>query len=1036
MDDIGPFNDLEETNILPLLWSIDHDVPQHLLGDITRLRQVLINLCTNSLKFTQRGRVSVHVSIHRPTTLHPAVGLSGSPMVTRQNGNGNHSSSSSPGHINGRAGRSREAEGLSLASSPVLTGSEHRPQMVFQQRYDVKGEGNQHSLVSSGSIRRRPIDKRTVITSASPSAFNLLINGDYGASNAASSGSSSTLPEPSPPSVKVVAPTANSLKDAMDENTVILEFAVSDTGVGIPADKITELFTSFSQVDISISTRFGGTGLGLAISASLVEKMGGNIWVESTEGVGSRFTFTIPFTVCQSSEMEPLPTMTAPSSPVATPTCHDMVTEANDQNRQSISSSSSSKSSKSSKSGKSKNNSNKNNNSKNKNNTSNADGSINSSSGNTDLFMLPEPAFGKDTNQEAAELKTQSNEPQSNKSPSKESKSGRTETTTMAKATTEVAVATAKPAAPTYAKVVESTLKPLMIDGVPLRILLAEDNAVNQKIAVGVLKKLGYENVEVAENGLEVIDKLDMGSCYDVVLMDVSMPIMDGIDATKTIIERRRRALIVGAAEAVSSELSASSPASTEAAGNVVQDTESTPETTANTTSVDIATTTPVNKDYLDVYVIALTASAMGSDKERCMDAGMDDFMTKPFALLEMKRVLNEFMSRRSSGALQKRNEACLAAALAAVRNRCHSPGCPAISGSSGSGSSGANVGVGGSASSSSTSFSSSGGRSLTPTLQTLGRSSSNCSSSASLVDGIAGLGEFFACNCGDSISGAAGSDADATTGAAAEGSSSSHNSPGLHGFVSTSSQGSGCVGRGNRGPEVAPRPLRRHLESIGCSLFAGSWRPHSEAVAIGQSNGVTGGTSHSNLNSALGGPLGPGGFEGLNLARRASDALSFSKREWRGSAGVHDVHPLDTTTAAATARRSAGSDDERLSGNGLLRRSASASAASSSSSATSTSLLSAPNGRIKRVISPSNLSKEQDPSPPAAKPMVLPLSPLSLLTTDTEGTPSASPPLSSSSSSTVSRSEAEADEQGDEEVKNEVDASEEETEEKEKAEA
>lgn len=122
-----------------------------------------------------------------------------------------------------------------------------------------------------------------------------------------------------------------------------------------------------------------------------------------------------------------------------------------------------------------------------------------------------------------------------------------------------------KPTVPTYAKVVESTMKPLTIDGIPLRILLAEDNAgkssslfvvlgqqfraarichhflhagrsnstfffcalrplVNQKIAVGVLRKLGYGNVDIAENGLEVIQKLDQGCLYDVILVgDISL---------------------------------------------------------------------------------------------------------------------------------------------------------------------------------------------------------------------------------------------------------------------------------------------------------------------------------------------------------------------------------------------------------------------------------------------------------------------------------------------------------------------------------
>jgi PAS domain S-box-containing protein len=217
-----------------------------------------------------------------------------------------------------------------------------------------------------------------------------------------------------------------------------LAFAVRDTGIGIPGDKLHTLFERFTQVDNSTTRRHGGSGLGLAISKWLVERMGGRIWVESTLGEGSTFSFTIRSALPREEELRGLVLL-------------DKM-----------------------------------------------------------LRTVPDPAIRA------------------------------------------------------------------------LRILVAEDNAINRKVAMALLDQLGHQ-ADVASNGREVLAALEK-SRYDIVFMDLHMPIMDGLVTTQAITARW--------------------------------------------------------PDGARPIIIAMTADAMQGDRERCLAAGMQDYVSKPVSLESLGAVL------------------------------------------------------------------------------------------------------------------------------------------------------------------------------------------------------------------------------------------------------------------------------------------------------------------------------------------------------------------------------------------------------------
>ena len=301
-----------------------------------------------------------------------------------------------------------------------------------------------------------------------------------------------------------------------------ITFSVRDTGIGIPADKIDKLFKSFSQVDTSTTRKYGGTGLGLAISNQLAENMGGRMWVKSEEGDGSTFYFTILVKAQQNAKPlyaeDDVPQLSGKRI---------LIVDDNETNRlilikqteswgmkpRALSSGPEAL-------------------------TLLAQGEkfdiaiLDMQMPEMDGFTLAQKISEKKKNTlpliiltSIKREKTRSSDARISAFLNKPIKTSNLFNVLMGIIdTASVPQAKEKKTAKINGNIAERH---------PLRILLAEDNVINQKVALKLLSKLGYQ-ADLAGNGLEVIEALDRQT-YDLVLMDIQMPEMDGDEATRQI---------------------------------------------------------------------------------------------------------------------------------------------------------------------------------------------------------------------------------------------------------------------------------------------------------------------------------------------------------------------------------------------------------------------------------------------------------------------------------------------------------------------
>ncbi|KAI9142709.1 hypothetical protein BKA69DRAFT_239319 [Paraphysoderma sedebokerense] len=553
-------NTAAEKREIHLNYFVDQNVPEYVMGDKTRLRQVLVNFLSNAIKFTESGEVYIAVS---------------------------------------------------AKEIPIAPASKY-PTFRFLDFNNSTGETVHPDLVSPFS--------ETSITPTNPEPGTSPWNGTAGSD-----------PKSRPPKM------ARNNSNSDDYQTFY--FQIVDTGIGIPEDAMFSLFQKFRQVDSSFSRRFQGTGLGLAISAKLIELHRGKIWVQSQKGVGSVFTFTLKF----KKYVNPSPPVSQPpllmdgvpnGDPLnaVVPATKDVVLIIDEwpTTRKAISlllESCHAKGLPFDSCGSALRHVRENNISP-----------VAVIVDETTVARLPDDVSSayELAKSSAFIVITRPIKYSHSLSPSTLQKIFEPryyqhtlhkpiKRSTISRVLREAIVAqmtqnhsrlsqilnpdgsfSSTESSPTYLAGYSSILAALanqtdksseeenktkednLLDALrPLRILIVDDNPINRKVAVKLLNHLGFKNLDTAVNGLEAVQMIQEHPDIKIVFMDISMPICDGLSATRKI----------------QTELSRSPP-----------------------------------------WIIAMTASAMMEERKMCFENGMNDFLPKPVNRNDLFEVLKRYV--------------------------------------------------------------------------------------------------------------------------------------------------------------------------------------------------------------------------------------------------------------------------------------------------------------------------------------------------------------------------------------------------------